>query len=90
MNETPLLRQTWPNFKLDFTATHQELCGTDAIVDESGLSSANVIVAQIVDQLRAEVPTEIEQIITTTPPSFSDNLPTVNAVQATSDPLLPL
>ena len=44
--------------------------------------------AQIVDQLRNEVPTQIEQIVTTTPPLLSKNLPTANAIQATSGPAI--
>ena len=64
------LQQTWATFKIDFTTAHQEIRDTDATVDELGLSSANEILAQIVDQLRAEVPAEIEQIVTTTPPAL--------------------
>ena len=60
VDETPLLQQTWPNFKLDFTTAHQELRNTDATVDKLGFSSANVIVAQIINQLRAGVPVEPE------------------------------
>ena len=84
----PLLQQTWPNFKLDFTTSHQELRDIDVTVDELGFSSANAIVAQIVDQLRAELSIEMEaepHIVTTTPSPLSDNLPTANAVQTTSD-----
>ena len=44
--------------------------------------------AQIVDQFRAEEPTETEQIVTTNPPSLSENLTTANIVQATSDPAI--
>ena len=50
------VEQTWANFKLNFTASHQELRDTDATVDGLGLSSVNMIVAHIVDQFRAEVP----------------------------------
>ena len=46
---SPLLQQTWANLKIDFTDAYQELRSTDATVDELELSSANVIVAQIVD-----------------------------------------
>ena len=79
----PLLEQTWQNFKLEFTTAHQELRNTGATVDELGFSSANAIVAQIVDQIRAEVPIETEaepHVVTTTSSSLSDNLPTANAV----------
>ena len=83
-----LLQQMWPNCKLDFTTVHQELRDTDVTVDKLGFSSANAIIAQIVDQLRAEVLLESElepQIITTTPSSPSENLPTANTVHSTSD-----
>ena len=85
----PLLQQTWPNFKLDFTTAHQEQHDTDAIIDELGFSSANAIVAQILDQLRAEVPAETEaepHFVTITPSPLYDNLPTANTVQIASDP----
>ena len=75
----PLLQQTWPSFKLDFTPAHQELSDTDATVDELGFSSANAIVAQTVNQLRAEVPVKTEselQVVTTNSSPLSDNLPT--------------
>ena len=79
----PLLEQTWQNFKLEFTTAHQELRDTGATVDELGFSSANAIVAQIFDQIRAEAPikTEVEpHVITTTSSSLSYNLSTANTV----------
>ena len=85
----PLLEQTRQNFKLEFTTAHQELRDTNATVDEPGFSSANAIVAQTADQLRAEIPIETKSephVVTTTPSSLSDNLPTANAVQTTFDP----
>ena len=82
----PLLQQTWPNFKSYFTVAHQELRNTDVTVDELGFSGANAIASQIVYHLRPEVPTETEQIVTTTPPLLSDNIPTANTVQATLNP----
>ena len=75
MNERPLLQQTYLNFKLDFTATHQNLPNTDATVDELGYSRASTIVAYIVDQLRAELPAEMEQIVPATTSSLFNNLP---------------
>ena len=50
----------WPNFKIEFTAAHQELRDTVATIDNLGFSSANAIIAQIVNQLRAEVLVETE------------------------------
>ena len=88
----PLLQQTWPNFKLELTTAHQELRDTHATVDEISFTSTNVIVAQIVNQLRgAEVPIETEpepHVATTTPSPLSDNLSTANAVHITSDPVI--
>ena len=87
----PLLQQIWPSFKLYFTTAHQEVRDTEATIDELGFSSANAIVAQIVDQLRDEVPVEIEaepHVVTITPSPLSDNIPTANVVQAASDPAI--
>ena len=84
----PLLQQQWPKFKLDFTTAHQELRNTNTTVEKLGFSSVNTIVAQIVDQLRAEVPVESKiepQIVTTTPSSLYVNLSTANAAQSASD-----
>ena len=86
----PPLEKIWHNFKQEFTIAHQELRDTDASVGELSFSSANAIVAQIVKQLRAEVPTKIEvepHVVTTTPSPLSDNLPTANAI-CTSDPAI--
>ena len=86
-----LRQQTWPSFNPDFTTVHQELRNTDTTVDELGFSSANVIAAQIVDQLRGEVPVKVNtelQIVMTTPYSLSDNLPTANEVQSASNPTI--
>ena len=83
-----LLKQTWPNFKHNFGTAHQELRDTNTTVDELGFSSTNAIAAQIIDQLRAEVPVETKpepQVFTTTPSPLSDNLPTANTVQAVFD-----
>ena len=79
----PLLQQTWPNLKLEFTTAHQELRNADATVDELDFLSANTIVIQIVNQLRAEVPVETEaepHVVTTNPSPLSDNLPNANEV----------
>ena len=84
-----LLQQTWSNFKLDFTTAHQDLRDTNSTVDKLGFSSANGIIAQIVNHLGAEVPVKIEsepQVVMTTPSLLSDNLPTVNAAQAAYNP----
>ena len=44
--------------------------------------------ALIVDHLKAEVPNEIGKAVATTSPPLSNNLPTVNAIQAMSDPAI--
>ena len=79
----------WDNFKLDFTAVHQKLRDTDATIDELGFISANSTFDHVVSQLRAEVPHESEsETVMITPLLLSENLPTVNATQSTSYPVI--
>ena len=48
-----LANQTWPNFITFFHKAHRELRKTETPIDELGYQSANAIVFQVVDQLRA-------------------------------------
>ena len=50
-----LIDQTWPNFIDAFTTTHQEPRKTNALVDEIGYQSANVMVSQIASQVVQEL-----------------------------------
>ena len=58
MDEETGRRFFWLNMKHNFTEVHQELCNTDATVDELGFHSENAIVGQIIEQLRDKVPTD--------------------------------
>ena len=44
--------QTFANFKTHFTCDHVKLRATDATVDELGYHKANLMVQQIVEELR--------------------------------------
>ena len=64
----PVLNKTWPAFITHFRQAHQELRDTDSTIDQLGFQSANAIVEQIVDRLRAEDSSMAPAYMVPTPP----------------------
>ena len=50
----PIAKKTWINFMTHFHHSYQELRDTDATIDQLGFQSANAIVEQIFELLRAD------------------------------------
>ena len=67
----PTVDKTWLNFMAHFRQAHQELRDTDTSMEEIGFQTANAIVEQIVDRLRAE---EVEGNMNMLPPGYEQNL----------------